>query len=90
MYRYPNTSYIVQAHADDGTTTKEAPQTYHALSCIACGGTDFVDPATGEMLVPRERLSRPIHEQRAPKALRIEAFVFLLPRFASTAVKKER
>ena len=78
MYRYPNTGYIVQAHADDGTTAKEAPQTYHALSCIACGWTHLVDPATGEVLVPRERRTCPIHEQRAPKALRIEAFVFSL------------
>jgi hypothetical protein len=27
-------------------------RTYHALSCIACGGTHLVDPATGELLVP--------------------------------------
>jgi hypothetical protein len=54
MYRCPNTGYIVQAHDEDGTTAKEAPQTYHALSCIARAGTHLVDPATGEVLVPRE------------------------------------
>ena len=45
IYRCP-TGYVVQAHADD-VTGNEAPQTYHAVSCIACGGTHLVDPVTG-------------------------------------------
>ena len=43
---------------------KKRPQTYHALSCIACGGTHLVDLVTGEALMPRERRECPIHEQR--------------------------
>ena len=51
IYRCPNTGYVVQAHADDVTANdNEAPQT---VSCMACGGTHLVDPATGELLVPR-------------------------------------
>ena len=54
IYRCPNTGYVVQAHADD-VTANEASQTYHAASCIACGDTHLVDPATGELLVPRSK-----------------------------------
>jgi hypothetical protein len=34
----------------------QAPQTYHAVSCIACGGvTHLVDPVTGGVLVPHPK-----------------------------------
>ena len=72
-------------------TANEAPQTYHAVSCIACGGTHLVDPATGELLVPRPKARVAQFMKRRAEAVsgRSRFDFFLLPRFASGAVKKE-
>ena len=73
-----NTGYVVQAHADD-LPGNEAPQTYHAVSCIACGGTHLVDLVTGEPLVPRPKRESPNSRIEATEAVSEQPFRVYFP-----------